>query len=182
MTMTTETRLQASATMLVAIAVLQASFGPVSRSQSEPGPSRKGAAEQKKATNELNKPKWEQGKISSLQEMLVVQGPAHLLSAPAVQEEVRLSKEQREKLARLEQEIKRRQREAITKIENPPATLGETMAPVVASLRLGKWQALDQILTKAQKRRLLEVALQTEGLLAVLWPEIQADLRLTPGQ
>src|SRR5262245_59489977 len=120
MTMTTETRLQASATMLVAIAVLQASFGPVSRSQSEPGPSRKGAAEQKKATNELNKPKWEQGKISSLQEMLVVQGPAHLLSAPALQEEVSLSKEQREKLARLEQEIKRRQREAITKIENPP--------------------------------------------------------------
>lgn len=173
---------QAGAAMLVASAILQASLGPVCQSQTAPLPREDVAAEQKKATNESTKPKWEPGKITSLQEMLVVQGPAYLLAAPAVQEELGLSEEQREKLARLEQGIKRSQREAIEGIENPPAKLGEAMAPVVLTLRLEKWQALDQILTKAQKRRLLEVALQTEGPLAVLWPEIQVELRLTPGQ
>jgi hypothetical protein len=181
-------RVRTGGAVLLSVAAVRALIEPTCWSQTPPTPSSGAAAKPEandpgKEKGDRPKRQWDPGKLSSLQETLVVLGPARLLAAPAVQEELGLTKKQREQIASLEDRRSRRMMESFASLPpGHPGSRNEAMKPVVRALRLEKWQVLDGVLSKAQKKRLLEIALQTEGPLAVLWPEIQAELRLAPGQ
>jgi hypothetical protein len=181
------TRKLASAILLTALTTLQQSLGPRCWSQTAQKPKTdtqagRVAGDAGTAAKTTPKHTWEFGKIGAMRDFLVVYGPANLLAAPAVQEELGLSKAQQQKLAALHESYMQMRLDFLSQIEGGVARWGEVMAREEIRFRMERWHALDQILSKAQKKRLIEIGLQTEGPLAVLWPEIQAELRLTPNQ
>jgi Spy/CpxP family protein refolding chaperone len=95
-----------------------------------------------------------------------------MLRHPAVQEELKLSEEQRNKLKEVMMKMRDR---TIELIEN-----GERNK--VQEVMKGGQKDLEKVLTAKQNKRLKEVILQVHGVWAMITPETAKELRLTEEQ
>jgi Spy/CpxP family protein refolding chaperone len=98
--------------------------------------------------------------------------PGSMLRHKAVQEELKLSKEQRDKVKGVMTAVRDKM---IELIEN-----GEREK--VAALLKEQEKGLTKVLTATQFARLKQVVLQVHGLWAMTVPDTAKDLKLTPGQ
>jgi len=108
-----------------------------------------------------------------------------LLSKPPVQEELRLTKEQKSKLQEVTAAWSQQRQERLDTIRNSLSggeADPETIRTQILAIREGGETAVAKILTGSQRIRLEQIALQQEGLWALTRPEIAQRLNLSPEQ
>lgn len=113
------------------------------------------------------------------------ENPAMLLLAPSVQNELKLTDEQKTKLLGVAKGASQKGRELVRSMAlagnnanvNPRAMMASGM-----NLRQETDKAIAKVLDPKQKERLNQIALRAEGPLAIARPEVAAKLRLTNNQ
>ncbi len=124
-------------------------------------------------------------------------GPIWLLKQPAVQEELRISEEKVQQLERVSEQIDSNRRRGFEQLRDQVRNRGGRggpgggfdrgqMSAMFNQLRQQSeyetQQALGQILTRDQYRRLSEIILQAKGPMAITEPAIRELLNMTPEQ
>src|SRR4051794_40410633 len=108
-----------------------------------------------------------------------------LLSKPAVQKELQLTEEQKSKLQKVTTAGNRRFQEWLQTKRDSPSGGGadsETIRAEILAMREEGDTAVAKILTRSQRIRLEQIALQQEGLWALTRPEIAQRLNMSPEQ
>jgi hypothetical protein len=108
-----------------------------------------------------------------------------LLSKPAVQEELQLTKEQQSELREVTAAWDRQLQERLETIRNSLSggtADPETIRTQILAIREEGDTAVAKILTRSQRIRLEQIALQQEGLWALTRPEIAQRLNMSPEQ
>jgi Spy/CpxP family protein refolding chaperone len=115
--------------------------------------------------------------------------PVNLVQDKEVQEELKLTPEQVKKVKALFEEMRQQVRKRMEDAEKlDPATQDdrekrfERRRKSVAAVTTKATQALSQILSPEQVKRVNQIGLQRLGVLAFNDPEVQQELRLTPEQ
>ncbi len=110
-------------------------------------------------------------------------GPAALLSNKSVQKELKLDEGQSEKIGKLAQDIREKQREAFSGLqdlsqEERRAKMGETMRTLNAEVD----KSLAEVLKAEQLKRYHEIGHQIRGAGAFTDPKVAESLKLTEEQ
>jgi serine/threonine protein kinase len=107
-------------------------------------------------------------------------GELYLLAQPTALDDLRLDEEQRRKVAGLSARAGRRWVDAFGDPENLPAP-AERVRIALEQVRANETE-MDAILTRSQRARLRQIALQADGATAFREPEVVEALGLTPAQ
>jgi len=108
-----------------------------------------------------------------------------LLSKPAVQEELQLTKEQKSRLQQVTAVWNQQRQERLETIRDGLSGGGadpETTRTQILAIREEGETAVTKILTRSQRIRLEQIALQQEGQWALTRPEIAQRLNMSPEQ
>jgi Spy/CpxP family protein refolding chaperone len=109
--------------------------------------------------------------------------PDPLILSSAVQEELKLTAEQRTKVRELDEAVAQTQTRSIREAVNPEAALDvQALMTMISDQRNEKEAALARILTSRQRARLAQIALQLDGPAALTKPEVANQLNLSPEQ
>jgi Spy/CpxP family protein refolding chaperone len=109
--------------------------------------------------------------------------PDSLILSPGVQEELKLTKEQKAKVREVHEAVTRGQAEATRGAINPEAPLDvQALMTMIANQQSEKEAAFARILTPRQRARLAQIAVQLEGPEALVKPEVATQLKLGPDQ
>jgi len=110
-------------------------------------------------------------------------GPGGLLNNKSVQEELKLTSDQIEKISKHAQEVGARRREEFQKLQDLPE--GERREKAQALMRTAREEnrkLTQEIFTPEQRRRFEQIEVQVRGTEALNDPEIQEKLKLTGDQ
>jgi hypothetical protein len=109
--------------------------------------------------------------------------PVTLIMGGAVQDELKVTAFQRQKIFKLNEEFNRRRRESAQALSKAPQGLDRAaLTEMIVALRAENEAALSRVLEPAQRTRLAQIALRLEGPLAVARPEVADEINLSPDQ